>query len=276
MNIQTLDALQDKSKERLIYLVEYIVPKFTSDEITHLLSEVEKKSTKGKDEFIEIGKDKKSFAELSKLKLDQLKLLYQIFISREKNDRVAVKWRLYQFLKYYRGLEITRMKINNNGNSENPVDFVIETKEKELLFICCYEILDLKQFNLLKQQILKLAEEQKLIPNRIIFAPNKTYRNLSLEMPVKIDQKKLIPELWVELIDDKCPFNGVDLLLIGNSDLSLAGFNFTNMEDVLDYIYRNSDGGQISIIKQPGFFSEFAQDESEKELMWKGIMVKKK
>jgi hypothetical protein len=85
-----------------------------------------------------------------------------------------------------------------------------------------------------------------------------------------------MPELWVELIDDRCPFDGIDLLIVDNTDLNLAGFNFTKMDDLLDYIYQNSDGGQVSIIKQPGFFSEFTQDESEKELIWKGIMLKKK
>ncbi|MFX1383868.1 MAG: hypothetical protein ACFFBP_15640 [Promethearchaeota archaeon] len=275
MNIQTLNTLQDQSKERLLYLVENIVPKFTNDEITQLLSELEQKASKNKDEFIEIGKDKKSIADLSKLKVNQLKLLYQVFISREVNDRIAVKWRLYQFLKYYRGLDIKRMKFNSSVDSKNPVDLIIETQDKELLFMTCLEILDLKKFKSIKEDVVKISKEQNTVPDRIIIAPNKTYRNISLEDPIKIDKKEIIPELWVELVDDRCPFNGIDLILVDNSDLNLAGFNFTNMEDLLDYIYQNSDGGQISIIKHPGFFSEFAQDESEKELIWKGIMLKK-
>jgi len=276
MNIQTLNALQDKSKERLLYLVENIVPKFTSDELNQFFKELEKKSSKDKEGFIEIGKDKKATADLSKLKVDQLKFLYQVFISREINDRVAVKWRLYQFLKYFRGLSITRMKINSNSDTENPIDLVVETIEKELIFIACFEILDLKIYNKTTNEIIKVAKEQNMIPDRIILAPNKTYRNLPLEIPIKIDKKEIIAELWVELVDDRCPFDGIDLLLIDNTDLNLAGFNFTNMDDLLDYIYQNSDGGQVSIIKQPGFFSEFTQDESEKELIWKGIMLKKK
>ena len=274
MNIQTLNALQDTSKERLVYLVDNIVPKFTNDELDQLFKELQKKSSKNGG-FIEIGKDKKA-ADLSKMKVDELKSLYQVFISREINDRIAVKWRLYQFLKYFRGLEITRMKINSDGESKNPIDFVVETKEKELIFIACFDVLDLKQFNKTGDEIIQVAKEQKMNPDRIIFAPNKTYRNLPLDIPIKIDKKEVMPELWVELVDDRCPFDGIDLLLIDNTDLNLAGFNFTNMDDLLDYVYQNSDGGQVSIIKQPGFFSEFTQDESEKELIWKGIMLKKK
>ena len=200
MNVQTLNALQDKSKERLVNLVENIVPKFMNDELDQLFKELQKKSSKNGG-FIEIGKDKK-VADLSKMKVDELKSLYQIFISREINDRVAVKWRLYQFLKYFRGLEITRMKINSDGDSKNPVDFVVETKEKELIFMVCFEVLDLKQYNKTGNEIIKVAKEQNMNPDRIIFAPNKTYRNLPLDVPIKIGKKEIIPELWVELIDD--------------------------------------------------------------------------
>jgi len=59
-----------------------------------------------------------------------------------------------------------------------------------------------------------------------------------------------------------------------NTDLKLAGFNFTSLQDLLDYIYEFSEGGQISIIRQIDFFSENLKQELETELIWKGIIIK--
>ncbi len=46
------------------------------------------------------------------------------------------------------------------------------------------------------------------------------------------------------------------------------------MQDLLDYVYKMSQGGQISIYKSAGYFSENEQEEREVELFWKGIMLK--
>ena len=98
MDIQYLNLLQDKSKKRLLYLVEYISPKFLKDELPMILEEIEGKASKSKKGLVDIGKDSGATADLSKLSLEQLKLIYQTFISREINNKLAVKWRLYQFL----------------------------------------------------------------------------------------------------------------------------------------------------------------------------------
>jgi len=275
MDVQYLNLLQDKSKKRLLYLVEFISPKFSKDELPIILAEIGGKNSKAKKGLIDIGKDSGTSADLSKLGLEDLKLLYQVFISREINNKIAVKWRLHQFLKYSRSVDINTIKLNTTGDSKQVVDLVVETKDKKTIFLACHDVLELKNYKNALIEISKYAKEQKITPNRVIIATNKTYRNIPIDQPFKIEKEEVSPELWVEIIDDNCPFHGVDMLIIDNTELNLAGFNFTNMEDILDYIYNNSEGGQVSIVKQPGFFSEYKTDESERQLIWKGIMLKK-
>ena len=275
MDVQYLNLLQDTSKKRLLYLVEYISPKFSKDELAKVMEEIEDKSSKSKKGLVELGKDSGTNADLSKLSLDQLKLMYQVFISKEINDKTAIKWRLYQFLKYNRDINVNKIQVNMTGDDKHVVDLVVETADKITIFFTCIEVLELKDYKSLLTEVIKFAKEQKLTPDRVIVAANKTYRNIPLDQPFKLDKEELTPELWIELIDDNCPFNGVDMLVVENTELNLAGFNFTNMEDILDFIYQNSEGGQVSIVKQPGFFSEYKSDESERQLIWKGIMLKK-
>ena len=275
MDVQYLNLLQDTSKKRLLYLVEYISPKFSKDELPKVLEEIEGKSSKSKKDLVELGKDSGTTADLSKLSLDQLKLMYQVFISKEINDKTAIKWRLYQFLKYSRAINVNKIQVNMTGDAQQVVDLVVETADKQTIFFTCVEVLELKEYKSSLTEVIKFSKEQKLIPDRVIIAANKTYRNIPLDQPFKLDKEEITPELWVELIDDNCPFNGVDMLIVENTELNLAGFNFTNMEDILDFIYQNSEGGQVSIVKQPGFFSEYKSDESERQLIWKGIMLKK-
>jgi hypothetical protein len=240
------------------------------------MEELEGKSTKSKKGFVDLGKNRDITSELSKLSLNQMKLLYKVFISKEINDKTAVKWRLYQYLKYYRGFSIKNIQVNRSGNSTQVVDFIAETEKKEVIFFACIDVLEIKNFNTTISEIAKFAKKQKKTPDQFIIATNKVYRNIPIDTPFKINDIELTPELWVEYNDDQCPFNGLDLLLIDNTELNLAGFNFTNADDMLDYIYNNSEGGQVSILKNPGFFSEYAKDVSEKELIWKGIMLKQK
>ena len=275
MDVQYLNLLQDKSKKRLLHLVEYISPKFLKDELPKVLEELEGKASKSKNGLVELGKDSGTVADLSKLSLEQLQLMYQTFISKEINDKKAIKWRLYQFLKYNRAIDVKSIQVNLTGDAKQVVDLVVVTADDEIIYFACVEVLELKNYKSALTEVIKFAKEQKKTPDRVIIAANKTYRNIPLEQPFKIDKGEIVPELWVELIDDNCPFNGVDMLVVENTELNLAGFNFTNMEDMLDYIYNNSEGGQVSIVRQPGFFSEYKSDESERQLIWKGIMLKK-
>lgn len=275
MDVQYLNLLQDKSKKRLLYLVEYISPKFSKEELPKVLEEIEGKASKSKKGLVELGKDSGTVADLSKLTLEQLQLMYQTFISKEINDKIAIKWRLYQFLKYNRAIDVKSIQVNLSGDAKQVIDLIVETGDKETIFFCCIDVLEVKNYKSALSEVLKFSAEQKKTPNRVIIAANKTYRNIPIDQPLKIDKGEIIPELWVELIDDNCPFNGVDMLVVENTELNLAGFNFTNMDDMLDFIYNNSEGGQVSIVRQPGFFSEYKSDESERQLMWKGIMLKK-
>ncbi|MFX1239452.1 MAG: hypothetical protein ACFFAS_19865 [Promethearchaeota archaeon] len=271
MNVQYYNTLQDKSKKRIIYLLDFIAPKLTQYELDNLLGSFKGKSIT---DFIGFDNQKKDRADISNLTKDQLQLIYKVFISKEINLKIAVKWRLYQYLKYSRDISAKSIQMNLD-KKENIVDLIVETQDKKTIFISCFEVLDIKNYEATKSNIIEFSTEKKKNPDRILFAPNKSYRDIPIDQPIVINKKEIMPELWVELFDDLAPFNGIDLLIVDNTELNVAGFNFTNLDDLLDYIYQNTEGGQVVIVKKPGFFSEYAYDESESELIWKGIMLKK-
>ena len=278
MNFQYYETLQDKSDKYLNYLVSQIKPSFTKGELKIFLDELSSKPTKKKQsagmKLKNIGDDYDTIDDLKSLKASQLKSLYQIFISREDNSNFGVKWRFYQYFKYVQGFIIENFQVNISNESNDNLDFVIEMEDGELTYVVCYDILDLNNFNSGVQAIKKYSKKTGKVPNRIIFAAYKTYRNIPLEKDLVINDLEIASEIWVEWNDEDRPFNGEDLLLVGSSELKIAGFNFTSIDDVLDYVYEYSDGGQISIFVQQNHLSEISGEEQEVELIWKGIMLK--
>lgn len=282
MSLQYYDLLQDKTKKRLLYLASYITPYLSIGELQFLIDDTIENSKKNQKvkksitlaEFKEIGEDYETKADLSKLTEEQLKIIYRTFISRELNNKFAVKWRFYQFFKYIRDIIIENIKINQSENPDKNIDFIIETNDNKFIIILCFDTLDSQKFNDGIKRCNEFVKANKIRPDRIFFVTNKTYRDIEIEKPIKIGNKELNIELWLENTEETIPFNGEDLLFIDNTDLKLAGFNFTSMEDLLDYVYEFSDGGQISIYKKPSFFAEVNKGELKEELIWKGIMIK--
>ncbi|MFX0060386.1 MAG: hypothetical protein ACFE8J_18975, partial [Candidatus Heimdallarchaeota archaeon] len=224
--------------------------------------------------FIEIGEDYESVADITKLNDKELKIMYQIFISRELNNKMAVKWRFYQYLKYYQDFIIESIKINRTEKNENSIDFIIETKNGKIIFLLCYDLIDLNKYNLSIANIEEFAKKHNIVPDQVILATNKTYRDLPIETSFKINNNEIIPELFIEWIDDDCPFTGYDLIIVNDNELKIAGFNFANINNLLEYTFEYSNGGQISIFKQENFYSDNSDEELEIELIWKGIMIK--
>jgi hypothetical protein len=282
MKLQFYEMMEDKSKEYLMYLIEQILPQFTKNELKTFLGEngadstKSKKNTKtkSKNKYTQIGKDIGDFAELSKLTMNQLKLLFQIFISREKNDKHAVKWRFYQYLKYKMDLKIKSIKINLDPNPDLVIDFIIETEEKEVILALCYDILELKNYKKALEKVSQFVKSENLIPDRIIFSTGKSFRNIPIDTSIKIINEEILPELWIEWVEENRPFNKEDLLIVNDSDLKLAGFNFISTDDLLNYVFKHTEGGQISLYRQVDFFTETSEEEPVVELFWKGIMLK--
>ncbi|MFX1385378.1 MAG: hypothetical protein ACFFBP_23420, partial [Promethearchaeota archaeon] len=186
----------------------------------------------------------------------------------------AVKWRFYQFLKYIPDIIIENIKIKCTPEPEPFIDLIIENETGKLTFIICYEMLDLEKYNNGVTKLNDYINANNIIPDRVIFATNKSFRNIPIKELIKINDVTIEPELWVEWIEQNCPFNGEDLIIINNNELELAGFNFISIQDLLNYIYEFSENEQISIFRQPGYFSEIQNNYQNIELIWKGLMVK--
>ena len=278
MNFQYYETLQDKSKEYLKLLAERIVPQFTIGELKIYLEDIADKSLTDKKSsikgFIDIGDDYDTTADLSKLNQAQLEILYKHLISREINDKKAVKWRFYQYLKYIPDIIIENIRINRTTDPEQRIDLIIDLEGDEQIIVLCYDKLDIELYEESIDKLNKFIQANNLNPERVIFAANKSFRNILIDKPINISDKELEPELWIEWIEQGCPFNGEDLLIVNNNNIELAGFNFISTQDLLDYIYEFSEDDQISIYRQPGFFSENPNKFENIELVWKGIMVK--
>jgi len=282
MNLQFYEIMDDKSKEYLVYLVEQIQPQLTESELKIFLEDIEAKplkKTKGSKSktskgYITIGNDVGKIADLSKLNMEQLKILFQIFISKEKNDKLAIKWRFYQYLKYMLDLKIKLIQINQDPRPDRYIDFIIHTGDNQVFLALCNDILDLNIYNKACKEVIDYAKKENLLPDKIIFTTSKSFRNIPLDIPIKIVSKEILPELWVEWIEENRRFKKEDLILVNNSELKLAGFNFNSTEDLLNYVYKYTEGGQISIYRQVEFFTEVSDDDPEVEMIWKGIMLK--
>ena len=283
MNLQFYETMDDKSKEYILYLIEQILPNFTRSELRIYLEDIESKPikgtkntksktpTKGKG-YVKIGADIGKKADLSKLNPEQLKTLFQIFISREINDKKAVKWRFYQNLKYMSELKAESVKINQDPNKY--IDFIIETSDNEVLLASCHDILELNNYNNVVTEIITYAKKENLLPDQVIFATSKSFRNIPLDTPIKIVSKEVVPTLMIEWAEENRLFKREDLLIVNDSELKLGGFNFVSTDDLLNYVYKHTNGGQISIFKQLDFYTEVSEDDPEVELIWKGIMIK--
>ena len=282
VNFQYYDTLQNKSSENLLYFIESIAPNFTIGELKIFLEEIltkaskdtSKSETNNINKYIDIGADFEKIADLSKLNQDQMEIIYKFFISREINDKVAVKWRFYQNLKYLPDLVIENVKINCMKNPEQLIDLIIKEDNGKIMFVLCYNTLDLDNYNKGIQIVIDFSKISNITPDRILFATNKSYRNIPINQKIQIDGISIEPELWIEWIEQNCPFNGEDLIILNNHELELAGFNFINIQDLLDFIYEFSEGDQVSIYRQPGYFSENRKEVQQIELIWKGIMLK--
>lgn len=285
MNFQYFETLLDKSEKNLFYFVENIIPAFTKGELPILLRDLEGRSLTKKEQsdsklvkgFLEVGEDYDTVADLSKLNFEQLKLLYKIFISKEMNDKKAVKWRLYQNIKFIRDFTVTSIQVNRTNDEEEYLDFIIRMENKELYFVVCWDVLELDNYMQIINNIIEFEKKNNISPDKLIIATSKTYRNIPITEAFTLKDKSIIPELWVEWVDLEKAFNGDDLITMitnKNEKLELAGFNFSSTSELLDYVYEYSGGGQISLFKQIGYFSETIEEEQQVELIWKGIMIK--
>ena len=283
MSFQYYDTLVDKSKENLLNLCEHIEPKLSVNELKYFIEDIKNNQFKPESSPLKskpyqgytfIGYDYGTDGDLSKLNLDQLKIIFQTFISKEVNSKIAIKWRFYQNLKYMPDFLMDSIQINTGRSKYKHIDLIVDLHNQGSILICCSEILDSKNYNDIIEDINNFHREINIDIDTVLMAVNKCYRNLPLDEPIKLGKKQVNVELWGQWYEEKCPFNGEDLLIVNNNDLELAGFNFTYTKDLLDYIYEFSEGGQILIFKQRNFFSEGHNFSESLELIWKGIMLK--
>ena len=89
MNFQYYETLLDKTKKNLQYFLDQVKPAFTKKELQTILKDINNEAL-GKNEkstlakgYIKIDANTKNLADFSRFTTDQLKNLYQIFISKE-------------------------------------------------------------------------------------------------------------------------------------------------------------------------------------------------
>ncbi len=256
MNLQFYETMDDKSKEYMLYLIEQILPNFTKSELQIYLEDIKSKPTTGtKNKSTKSKTRSKGFVKIG-----------------EDTDKKAVKWRFYQNLKYSSEIKVESVKVNQDPNKF--IDFIIETSQNEVILVSCHDILELNNYKKVIAEVITYAKKENLLPDQVIFATCKSFRNVPLDTPIKIISKEVLPTLMIEWADENRLFKREDLLIVNDSELKLAGFNFISTDDLLNFVYKNTNGGQISIFKQLDFYTEVSEDDPEVELIWKGIMIK--
>ena len=283
MDFQYYDTLEDKSDEAILGFVKRIIPTFTKGELRLFIGDLANLKPRSNPksqittDYFEIGEDYDTTGDLSKLTSNQLKLFYQIFISRELCHKKAIKWRFYQNLKYIRDFAFESIHINRTDKEDEQIDFIIELGDGKRVFVNCFEVLDLDSYIEATNYVIEFSKKRKIIPVNLLFVANKSYRDLPISEDFAIGKNIVSPKLWLEWVDISKPFNGEDLIVITTKkqeNFELAGFNFTNLQDLLDYVYEFGNGGQISVFKYSSYFAEVAKEELQTELIWKGIMIK--
>jgi hypothetical protein len=284
MTFQYYNTLKNKSKENLVLYLDEIVPQFTKMEISLILDDIEGKGLSKSNSnissiknFYKYEDSSGEFADYSDFKADELEKLYKIYVSHEISNKKAVKWRFFKNMKYTREFTINTLHINRDKNqTKRDLDYIIETESGDIIFVVCYDVLELDVYLDIITKLTEFSQEQGIIPSEIIIAANRTYRNIPINEKVTIKEKSIEPQIWIEWVELDRAFNADDLLIVSaEEELNIAGYNFSTVEDLLDYIYNYTDGGQISIYKQIGYFAEsIKKEQQELELIWKGIMIK--
>jgi hypothetical protein len=284
MTFQYYNTLKNKSKNNIVFYLEQLVPKFTEGEISTLIDDLNGEDKKKSNQKSDLMKNFIMFEEFtgeptdySNLSSDDLEKLYKIFVSKEISDKKAVKWRFFKNLKYIRDFKIKKLHINRDKDQEEKdLDFIIETETDKIIFTICYDVLEIDEYMEIINGVTEIFQENDIIPDEIIIATNRSYRNIPIKEKVTLGEVSIEPQLWVEWVDLDKPFNEDDLLIVrSNEELNLAGYNFSNIEDLLDYVYNYTEGGQISVYRQVGYFAESVKEEQQVQLIWKGIMIKK-
>lgn len=281
MSFQYYENLQDKSAESLQYYLKHIKPSLSNSEIDLIAKDLDQKPPKKKSklhtDFVDMEFDTTDEdPDISKIDEKFYPALYKIFISNEEVSDKATKWKFYKFLKYIKEINIKSVHININEKKHEYIDMLIESEDDGIIIVSCINIIDFERFNEAKENIVEFCRQAKINPEQIIFSATKSYRNISIDDPIKVGNHEIIPEFWMEWFEPERPFHGEDLLIVNDKDnYTLAGFNFNGTQDLLDYVYQKTEGGQIAVYKQRGFFSELAGEQKETiELIWKGIVIK--
>lgn len=283
MNFQYYETLLNNNKENLLFYVQNISPPIKQKELPVIIGEImgKKKNIGLKeviDGYVEVkNAENEKEADFSGLLKDEMVALFKTLISKEDNSVKAIKWRFFQYIKYERNIRVQTTYINIEEEKKNAADFILETQDDKAIFIVCEEVLDLDLFKENIKKIKDFSQKNDIIPDRIIFAVHRTHRDIPLDIHVNVNNMEIYPELWIEWVEPEKMFNGDDLIIIQNNFdemVEVAGFNFSRTADLLDYAYEFTIGGQISIFKQVGYYSEQLEKDEEVELIWKGIMIK--
>ncbi len=279
MNFQHFDSLENKNSENMGNLIKNIVPGLVVEEIKLITSETIKDSPPAStgikqgsvDGFVLLNiPPAKSKINFDLLQATEQEAIYKTFISKESTSIAAIKWRFYQYLKICQDFELESIQMNMAGPVDNDVHFILKTKSGEVIFVLFYSILDQRNYEPGVEKAKALGE--KILPDRVIFAAFKSHRTVPIEMSLKFGRRTIKPELWLEWYDDVPAFDADDAILINEDPGLINGYNFTNMNELLEYVYKIVPTGRVMVFRKEGILSGY--QDAEKELIWKGLIIK--
>ncbi|HME55387.1 MAG TPA: hypothetical protein VKM55_24475 [Candidatus Lokiarchaeia archaeon] len=280
MKFKQFDMLADKSGSFLGNLIEHIEPALTNNEIGLITNDLSSTPAIPKtgvkpckiNGFVEldIATDDNNM-HYDAIKSKDQEILFKVLVSKEDRRNLAVKWRFYQYLKISRDFSVQSILMHSTDRIDDDVQFILISNDETVIFVLCFDALDDSRYDASHERIQAIVEKG-MIPDRILFVTGWSYRSISLEKPIITENKSIFPELWVEWNDDEPVFDGDDLLVVNDDEMFVAGYNFTNMDEVLEYVYNRMPNGRTLLYKEQGYFSGI--ENPQKEMIWKGIIIK--
>lgn len=251
--------------------LKYVYPSFTKKWIRNILKEYNEKH----ENQVTI---KKKMGDIDDLSEDARKILYDIFVSKKLLSPFALKLRFLNFIEYSSHWKDYRARKTDIKVGPLSVDVILEHYDTgEVIWVFFNEIASERYLKALRQKSLeKLDIPDEVIPSRISVLAGRSYRDLSIEEPLVLDNgtRRVPLDLWIEEGAFNKDFSDNDLIVV--EDLEMGGFNFSSVADLLDVVKEELGKGQYEIFSIPDYFlRRFNIGGTDRETIWKGLILPK-
>ncbi|MHA1729002.1 MAG: hypothetical protein ACTSWY_09745 [Promethearchaeota archaeon] len=205
---------------------------------------------------------------LEELSIEKKEILEKVYVTKEMNNRTAIKARFLQYMEYSSHFFEYNIIKTFNHTDEDKISIILRHKNLyKNIGIIFISIMNKKALN----QIIKNLNAEKIIDKNgknvqisgLFLVCNKLERTFAKNLEyIELESHRIDLSFFIEFLDTNRPFENDDFLII--DDLKLNGFNFGALDDVLSVIKK---------VKGKGKYIVWKEDHSGKRKnIWEGII----